>query len=218
MENSILQGYPRFMPTFRVPILFYDGHCGLCDRFVRWTIQRDRNHRIFFAAIQSDFGRSVLSGFGVSEEERTRLDTVFFLQEKTLSRRSSAVFHLFSYLPMPWKWLSYLKLLPSWFMDPAYRLVSRIRYSVFGKLDQCRLPDDSEKSRFLGRKARTRNERQDCVPFMKIKRKRNLILEGGCGHLPIQKKSMTPPLFNRPIHTPMLPWSRNHALDLDYTS
>ena len=42
-----------------------------------------------------------------------------------------------------------LLLVPSFIRDPLYKLISKNRYNFFGKLDKCRVPDDSQKDFFL---------------------------------------------------------------------
>ena len=131
------------------PILFYDGLCGLCDHFVRFVLDHDSRKRIRFASIQGPRGSALLRANGVTEEELRELSTVFFLKDGILHRRSRAAFHVFSLLPLPWRIPGILRLLPAFPADLVYRLVSRTRYRWFGKLDKCRLPDPSEKDRFL---------------------------------------------------------------------
>ena len=41
-------------PVVEHPIVFYDGDCGLCDRFVRWMLRRDRGHHYRFAPLQGE--------------------------------------------------------------------------------------------------------------------------------------------------------------------
>jgi len=130
-------------------ILFFDGLCGLCDHLVQFLLKHDREGRIFFAPIQSDFARTLLTQKGVPPEELAELSTVYFLNQGALTRRSRAIFGVLGCLPAPWSFLEWLRIFPAFLTDPAYRWVSRIRYRVFGRLDQCRIPSPEEKRRFL---------------------------------------------------------------------
>src|SRR4026209_3041846 len=48
-------------PVADHPIVFYDGDCGLCDRFVRWMLRRDRRARRYrFAPLQGETARLMI--------------------------------------------------------------------------------------------------------------------------------------------------------------
>ncbi len=137
------------MPHQPEPILFYDGLCGLCDHLVQFLLERDVNGRIFFIAIQSDLGRKILMEKGIPESEISELSTVYLLSGGEVHRRSRAVFRVFSFLPGPWSWVRWLLWIPSFLADPWYRWVASLRYRIFGRLAQCRIPTPEEKKRFL---------------------------------------------------------------------
>ena len=40
-------------PSDKPEMIFYDGHCGLCHRFVKFVLKRDRQGRFHFAPLQS---------------------------------------------------------------------------------------------------------------------------------------------------------------------
>jgi predicted DCC family thiol-disulfide oxidoreductase YuxK len=99
--------------------------------------------------LQSDLAKKTLMEKGVTEKEIAELSTVYLLSDGVVYQRSRAVFHVVSYLPSPWAWAKGLLWIPSFLADPFYRLVARIRYRIFGRLDQCRIPTPEEKKRFL---------------------------------------------------------------------
>ena len=49
----------------------------------------------------------------------------------------------------PWRVLSVLRILPTWFRDLVYRYIARHRYRWFGRTDECRVPTPDIQSRFL---------------------------------------------------------------------
>jgi predicted DCC family thiol-disulfide oxidoreductase YuxK len=99
--------------------------------------------------LQSQLAKKVLMEKGVPEKEISELSTVYLLSDGVVYQRSRAVFHVVSYLPWPWSWSKGLLWIPSFLADPFYRLVARIRYRIFGTLDQCRIPTPEERKRFL---------------------------------------------------------------------
>jgi predicted DCC family thiol-disulfide oxidoreductase YuxK len=134
------------------PILLYDGVCGLCNRFVRFVLKRDRNDRFRFAALQSDFARTILERHGVDAVD---LDTVYLVTsyqrpEESLSNRSDAAVAVLSELGGFWKMVAgLLRLVPRPIRNWGYNLVARNRYRTFGKYDVCPLPDPKDRHKFL---------------------------------------------------------------------
>lgn len=127
-------------------LVLYDGVCGLCDRSVQFLLRVDRDRALMFAPLQ---GETVAGLRPRHPEISADIDTVVFLEEGRVHVRSRAFVRLSRYLPYPWKLLSWLWIVPAPLADLVYRLVARVRYRVFGKLDACRIPDPAERARFL---------------------------------------------------------------------
>lgn len=134
------------------PILLYDGVCGLCNRFVKFIVRRDRNAVFRFASLQSNFAAAILARHGLNPSD---LDTVYVvrnyeLSDESLLSRSEAVVFVLKQLTSPWTWLALaLRSLPKFFRDRAYDAIAGCRYSLFGRSDTCTLPCDQDHSRFL---------------------------------------------------------------------
>jgi predicted DCC family thiol-disulfide oxidoreductase YuxK len=116
-------------------IVFYDGHCGLCDRAVKFVLKHDRSSRTFrFAPLQG-----TTYAARISAEQRARLpDSIVVLTEDgaTLTR-SDAFVHIFRRLGGGWRILAKtLRLIPRPVRDSIYDFVARIRYRIFGKRDE----------------------------------------------------------------------------------
>ncbi len=124
---------PRMEPD--AEIVFYDGHCGLCDRAVKFVLKHDRSGRAFrFAPLQ---GTTYASR--VSAERRARLpDSIVVLTENgDILTRSDAFVHIFRKLGGGWRALAKaLALIPRPLRDLIYDFIARIRYRIFGKRDE----------------------------------------------------------------------------------
>jgi predicted DCC family thiol-disulfide oxidoreductase YuxK len=131
------------------PILFFDGVCGLCNGVVRWVYRHDPSGKVRFAQIQAGSARMILKSQGVSDSELDALETVYVLSEGRLYRRSAAVLKILSVLPSPWSAGVVLRVIPPGILDLFYRFVSRIRYSIFGRSEHCKIPDEGIRSRFI---------------------------------------------------------------------
>lgn len=134
------------------PIVLYDGLCGLCNRMVRFLLQRDKQGRIQFASLQSDFAAQVLGRHGIDPKD---LDTVHVVinyerPDEHILNRSDAILQAWYELGGAWKLLaSVSRIVPRAVRDLVYRFVATNRYRVFGKFETCMLPDPSQRSRFL---------------------------------------------------------------------
>ena len=136
-------------------IIFYDGVCGLCDRFTQFVLKRDREDVFRFASLQSDFATQILARYRVNPE---RLDTVYLLinlgqsDERVLARSDAVLFVArqiggFSKLSA-----ALFGMLPRSLRDAAYDVMARNRYRWFGKYETCVLPDPCHSHKFLDRR------------------------------------------------------------------
>jgi predicted DCC family thiol-disulfide oxidoreductase YuxK len=135
-----------------MPIILYDGICGLCNRLVQFLLKRDKRGRLRFASLQSDFAAKVLRRHGI---DPTDLDTLHVVENYEQSnervlQRSNAILRAARELGGFWAIsASVARVLPRFLRDAVYRLVAQNRYRVFGKYDTCLLPEPNQRSRFL---------------------------------------------------------------------
>jgi predicted DCC family thiol-disulfide oxidoreductase YuxK len=133
-------------------VVFYDGVCGLCDRFLRFLLRRDRRRRILFAPLQGTLARAVLERRGFNPSD---LDTMYAVadwqgpSERVLAR-SRAVLYTLGQLDGAWPVLAGMaRLVPVAAADAVYRLVAKVRYRAFGRLESCPIPPPEWRDRFL---------------------------------------------------------------------
>lgn len=135
-------------PPAPTELLFYDGHCGLCHRAVKFVLKHDRSGTAFrFAPLQGETFQS-----RISPEKRAALpDSVVVLTvDGPLLVRSAAFLHILRRLEGGWKILAgALGVIPRPVLDAAYNVVARIRYRVFGKRDDlCPIVPPALRARF----------------------------------------------------------------------
>lgn len=134
------------------PILLYDGVCGLCNRFVQFILNHDYKDRFRFAALQSNFARTILKRHGLNPDV---LDTIYLvfdygLPSEWLLSRNEAATAVLRELGGFWRFLAtVLDLLPQRLRDWRYNLVARNRYRIFGKYETCPLPKENDRHKFL---------------------------------------------------------------------
>ena len=134
------------------PIILYDGVCGLCNRLVKFLLSHDKEGRLRFASLQSEFAEKVLGRHGFNAKD---LDTVHVVENydqpsERVLQRSDAILRAGRELGGFWGVSSSVaKVVPRAVRDVVYRFVATNRYRVFGKYDTCMLPDANQRSRFL---------------------------------------------------------------------
>ena len=134
------------------PIMFYDGVCGLCNRLVQFLLRHDKNGRLRFASLQSDFAAKVLGRHGIDPKDLDTVNVVVNYDEpdERVLQRSDAVLRAGRELGGFWGTSSSIaRIVPRALRDLTYRFVAQNRYRVFGKYDTCMLPDPNQRSRFL---------------------------------------------------------------------
>ena len=134
-------------------LILYDAVCGLCDRLVRLVLPRDRREVFHFASLQSDLGRSLVRQFG---RDPDRLDTFFVVSDyrspsPALLCRARAALFVAKALGGAWRALEVLGVLPDAMLNPAYHLIARHRYRLFGRRESCLMPPAEYQRRFMDR-------------------------------------------------------------------
>ena len=138
-------------PSANNPVLLYDGVCGLCNKSVQMILDHDERKEMRFAALQSDYGKQVIS----RHPELERVDSIVFVERKSgadterVFIRSDAALRVASYLGGAWKLLLIFRIVPRPVRDFFYNLCAKYRYKFFGKYDSCMLPSPDVRSRFL---------------------------------------------------------------------
>lgn len=115
---------------------------------MRLAVRIDRKRELRYAPLQGETAAR-LRALHPSIPEAHDLDTAVFVDEGRVYLRSRAVFAACALLSWPWRALAAFAWLPAPLTDLGYRAVARVRYSVFGKADACRIPAPEEQELFL---------------------------------------------------------------------
>jgi len=128
--------------------IFYDGHCGLCHRVVKFVLRHDRTGSAFrFAPLQGETFQSLVAG---KRPDPVSDSFVVLAHDGSLLTRSNASIHILKQLGGGWKTLGVvLSVIPTGICDLVYDFVARIRYRVFGRRDDlCPLVPPELRARF----------------------------------------------------------------------
>jgi predicted DCC family thiol-disulfide oxidoreductase YuxK len=129
-----------------MPVILFDGVCNLCNASVLFVIDRDPRGAFAFAALQSEYGMSLLRDHGYRGDALT---TVLLLEDGRLYDRSTAALRIARRLSGLWPLLSGFRIVPRPLRDLVYDWLARHRYRWFGRTDTCRVPTPELRSRFL---------------------------------------------------------------------
>lgn len=136
---------PQPCPDQPEGLILFDGVCIFCSRWVRFVIDHDAERRFTFMPIQSGPGRSLAARLGI-DPDAPQSNAVIWNGRAWF--KSDAALTVLGALPRT-RWLRSLKALPRWLRDPAYDLIARNRYRIFGRTDACMVPSEADRSRFL---------------------------------------------------------------------
>ena len=126
-------------------VILYDGVCIFCSRWIRFVATRDVAVRFRFTPIQSDYGARLARAFGIDPDDP---DTNAVVHGGVAYLKSDAALTVLSSLP-GWGWARMLFAVPKSLRNAVYSLVARNRYKIFGKYDQCFVPDAAMRARVL---------------------------------------------------------------------
>ncbi len=142
----------RFMESDSIPLILYDGVCGLCNRLVQFVLKRDSPGLFRFASLQSKLAGSILQRHGVNQQD---LDTMYLVSDyqqptERLAARSDAAILILRHLGGLWRIVAaFLSILPHSLRNRSYKLIARNRYRIFGKYESCMIPEEKHRHRFL---------------------------------------------------------------------
>ena len=133
------------------PVLLYDGLCGFCNKSVQLILRHDKRKTMYFAALQSEYGQSILT----RHPELASIDSLVFVEPLDFAYlervfvRSNAALHIARYLGGVWKLALAGYLVPRRLRDYLYDQFAKRRYRWFGKYDSCLQPPPGVRERFL---------------------------------------------------------------------
>ena len=130
------------------PVLLFDGVCNLCHASIRAIVRLDGEGEILFAPLQSGVGRELLERHGLAADY---FDSVVLLEDGEAYTKSTAVLRVCRHLDGPVPLVYPLIYLPERLRDAVYDFVAEYRYRVFGKKDECSVPEEHVRERFLER-------------------------------------------------------------------
>jgi len=126
-------------------VILYDGVCVFCSRWIRFIAKRDISGRFRFTAIQSNYGTRLAQAFGIDPADP---DTTAVIHGGVAYFKSDAALTVLSSLP-GWRWVRVLYMAPKSLRDAVYNIIAGNRYRIFGKYEECFVPDATFRARVI---------------------------------------------------------------------
>lgn len=128
-------------------IILFDGVCNLCDSAVQFVIKHDKKDVFRFVALQSDLGQEILKHIGINA---FNIDNII-LYEPGIAYyyKSAAALQIAKNLG---GWLHFgtiFTIIPTGISNQLYDYIAKNRYKWYGKKEQCMIPTEQLKSKFL---------------------------------------------------------------------
>ncbi|MBB1149910.1 MULTISPECIES: thiol-disulfide oxidoreductase DCC family protein [unclassified Myroides] len=128
-------------------IVLFDGVCNLCDNVVKRVIEADHRDQFRFTSLDSELGQQILQQIGV---DRSQTDSIVLYQPgEAYYIKSQAALMIAKYLGGWYYLLTAFLVLPTKLADSLYDFIAKNRYKWYGKKDQCMIPDESIRKKFL---------------------------------------------------------------------
>jgi len=126
-------------------IVFFDGECGVCNFWVQWILERDKNDRFMFASLQSEFGQKFLSERNL---ETKQFNTMYLWKpDQYYLTKSRAVLKIANLLGGIYKFSAIGKIVPKFIRDKVYDTISRNRMKIANQ--KCYLPTPHQRKKFI---------------------------------------------------------------------
>ena len=127
-------------------IVFYDAACPFCSKVVRFILKYEKDSKLFFSPLQSDYTKSFLPKYGVSEVD---LSTFYLFHNNRVYSKSTAALRLLPFLKWYWFFFNIFWIFPPFIRDYMYGVIAKYRYRLFR--DTCEIGNLSDE-RFLEKK------------------------------------------------------------------
>lgn len=125
-------------------LIIFDGTCNFCDGYINFIIDHDLNNRFQFAPSQSETAKKILSKLDTKASE-----SIVLIREGKYFFKSDAVLEISRYLNWGISWITIFSVIPIVIRNLVYDIIAKNRYSLMGKLNECKLPTPELRAKFL---------------------------------------------------------------------
>lgn len=125
-------------------VVYFDGYCNVCNRFVDFLIRRDKKRVLKFASLQGQ-----TAGHRLPPNYTSDVNTMVYERDGVIFEKSAAAIRSIAELGGVYSAMKVFLILPWPFRDFVYQFIADHRYMWFGKRDTCRIPTPFERAQLL---------------------------------------------------------------------
>ncbi|GGD24625.1 thiol-disulfide oxidoreductase DCC family protein [Flavobacterium orientale] len=127
-------------------IVLFDGVCNLCDNSVQFIIKNDPKDLFRFASIQSEIGQQIITYLGI---DASKVDSIIlYVPGEAYYIKAEAAMQIAKNLNSWHRFLALFSFTGS-FGNFIYDYVAKNRYQWYGKKEECMIPTEEMKAKFL---------------------------------------------------------------------
>lgn len=127
-------------------VIVFDGQCVLCSAFFRFVLKHDDRKQFHFMVAQTPAGEALYRFYGLKAAD---YDTNLVILNEELHERLHGFFEVAKLIGWPWRLLNVFRILPDRLLDWVYYRIARNRYRLFGRREDCLVPNSDIKARFI---------------------------------------------------------------------
>lgn len=127
-------------------IIVFDGYCNFCSSSVMFIIRRDPYLIFRFTASQTEAGRQILDEYDLVELAE---HSIILIKHGNIYYKSGAALRIARRLRGFWPLFYGFIVVPGVMRDLIYDFLARNRYRFYGKREECFLPGEDIRERFL---------------------------------------------------------------------
>jgi predicted DCC family thiol-disulfide oxidoreductase YuxK len=131
-------------------LLFFDGECAFCNRWVNRVKEADHSHRMRYGTKQGKTFQQVVQ----AHPELANVDSVVLVKRRAdgvedFLVRAPAIREVIKGLPEFRVFELLLRIIPSPITNLGYRIFSKLRTPLFGKWHHCRVPLEQDRELYV---------------------------------------------------------------------
>lgn len=127
------------------PLIIFDGVCNLCNKWINLVLKYDKQKQFYFSTLQGKTAMSLLNELPYLNA----MQSVMLIDNNKIYYKSRAIVEICKRLGFPFNIFYVLIIIPPFLRNAVYDLIAKKRYSWFGKKNQCMVPTENVKIRFI---------------------------------------------------------------------
>ena len=123
-------------------LVLYDGVCVFCNYWVNYIIKNDKKNQFRFSQIQSNYSKKILNEKNITVDINS-LDSIYVItkKNKVLCKYKASTYVLKEVNKIFLILYFFNSIMPKKILNFFYDFVGARRYKIFGKYDECIIPN-----------------------------------------------------------------------------